>query len=319
MSFGKNLINQRKRIGITQEELAERLHVSRQTVSRWETDITTPDVDILIALGDVFGCSIDELVRGKNDAEGGAAAEPTATPEPSIGAGERRRHFRGFALAIAGGVAIILFAVAAMLFIYPASEVWSVVTLLVLVAAAVALFVFAGIRHSLFLKENPVLPKYPEELSHRFLKRTPFIFAAAVALIIIGVALLIVMSTLLGFDESEAEEMLAVGIFMLIVGASSATFTYTGMECSDLSEGKFKDLDDDDGEGLSPKGRRINEALSTAIMLCATAAFLLLGFTAGLWHPAWVVFPIGAVLSGIITSVLKAVYPADGAKSGENK
>ena len=67
MSFGKNLCYYRKQINITQEELAERLFVTRQTVSRWETDSVFPDVETIIKLCDMFDCSMDTLVRG--DAE----------------------------------------------------------------------------------------------------------------------------------------------------------------------------------------------------------------------------------------------------------
>lgn len=67
MSFGKNLSYYRKQLNITQEELADRLFVTRQTVSRWETDSVFPDVETIIKLCDMFDCSMDMLVRG--DAE----------------------------------------------------------------------------------------------------------------------------------------------------------------------------------------------------------------------------------------------------------
>lgn len=316
MSFGNNLINYRKKLGITQEELAERLHVSRQTVSRWETDLTAPDLDILVSLSDIFGCSLDELVRGEeytSEVEAAPLTENTEqqrAPEPTISASERRRHFSSFAIMISAGVLTVLIAVAAMMFIYSASEVWSIIALLSLIAAAVAMFVIGGVKHSAFIAENPTLPKYDKEVSQKFMKRSPFLFAGATVLILIGVILLILMSTLLGFDETEPKQMAAVGIFLLIVGVASALYTYTGMECSDFSDGKvIKDGHLSDEDGLSPKGKRINDAVSSAIMLTATAIFLLLGLTKNLWHPAWVVFPIGGILCGIVTSILAAIYP----------
>ena len=63
MSFGENVIFYRKQQKITQEELAERLFVSRQTVSRWENDSTLPDVETLVRLCEVFNCDMDTLVR----------------------------------------------------------------------------------------------------------------------------------------------------------------------------------------------------------------------------------------------------------------
>ena len=67
MSFGKNIGYYRRKLKITQEELAERLYVSRQTISRWETDSVFPDVETIIKLCETFGCDMDTLVRG--DAE----------------------------------------------------------------------------------------------------------------------------------------------------------------------------------------------------------------------------------------------------------
>lgn len=65
MSFGQNLQCLRKiRNKMTQEELAERLRVSRQTVSKWELDMGYPEMDTIIELCSLFSCTMDELVRG---------------------------------------------------------------------------------------------------------------------------------------------------------------------------------------------------------------------------------------------------------------
>lgn len=64
MSFGQNLLFLRKmRDNMTQEELAERLNVSRQTVSKWELDAAYPEMDKLLVLCDLFSCSLDQLIR----------------------------------------------------------------------------------------------------------------------------------------------------------------------------------------------------------------------------------------------------------------
>ncbi|MBO5166530.1 MAG: helix-turn-helix transcriptional regulator [Lachnospiraceae bacterium] len=65
MSFGQNLQCLRKmRNKMTQEELAERVGVSRQTVSKWELDMGYPEMDKVIELCSLFSCTMDELVRG---------------------------------------------------------------------------------------------------------------------------------------------------------------------------------------------------------------------------------------------------------------
>ena len=65
MSFGQNLQFLRKlRNDMTQEELAEKLSVSRQTISKWELDNAYPEMNNLVELCKLFSCSMDDLVRG---------------------------------------------------------------------------------------------------------------------------------------------------------------------------------------------------------------------------------------------------------------
>lgn len=63
MSLGEKIRERRKKAGLSQEELAEKLHVSRQAVTKWETDRGIPDVANLIAVSDLFGISLDELIQ----------------------------------------------------------------------------------------------------------------------------------------------------------------------------------------------------------------------------------------------------------------
>lgn len=64
MSFGSNLQHLRRlHGGMTQEKLAERMGVSRQTVSKWESDDSLPEISKLIELCDFFSCKLDELLR----------------------------------------------------------------------------------------------------------------------------------------------------------------------------------------------------------------------------------------------------------------
>ena len=68
MSFGKNLQYLRQlSAGMTQETLAEKLNVSRQTVSKWEMDAANPEMDKALELCKVFNCSLDNLFRDEMD------------------------------------------------------------------------------------------------------------------------------------------------------------------------------------------------------------------------------------------------------------
>ena len=65
MEFNNKLYELRKQKGFSQEELANRLNVSRQTISKWEVGESTPDMEKLVAISDLFEMSLDELVKGE--------------------------------------------------------------------------------------------------------------------------------------------------------------------------------------------------------------------------------------------------------------
>ena len=64
MEIGKTIKQHRTELGWSQEVLAEKAYVSRQTVSNWETEKSYPDVHSLLILSDLFGVSLDELIKG---------------------------------------------------------------------------------------------------------------------------------------------------------------------------------------------------------------------------------------------------------------
>ncbi len=65
MSFGTKMAEQRKKQGITQEKLAEQLGVTRQTISKWELDQSTPDINYISQLSDIFSVTTDYLIKEK--------------------------------------------------------------------------------------------------------------------------------------------------------------------------------------------------------------------------------------------------------------
>lgn len=69
MTFGEHLIQLRKEHNLSQEDLAQKIHVTRQTISKWELGITVPDMDILIDISKLFDISIDELVGNEKEKE----------------------------------------------------------------------------------------------------------------------------------------------------------------------------------------------------------------------------------------------------------
>lgn len=62
---GMNIKNMRNKKNMTQKELAKKLFVTTQAISRWENNKTEPSINSLILLADIFDISLDELLRGK--------------------------------------------------------------------------------------------------------------------------------------------------------------------------------------------------------------------------------------------------------------
>ena len=87
MSLGTNISRLRAEKHLSQGDLAEALGVSRQSVSKWETDSSVPDLDKLVKLSRVFGVSLDELVMGGGRTGGSPAGDVC---RPGGTGGERR-------------------------------------------------------------------------------------------------------------------------------------------------------------------------------------------------------------------------------------
>ena len=67
MDIGKRILELRNNAGLTQESLAEKINISRQSVAKWERNESIPDVERLVELSQIFGISIDFLIKGKNE------------------------------------------------------------------------------------------------------------------------------------------------------------------------------------------------------------------------------------------------------------
>ena len=95
MSLGENIYKHRSARNWSQTDLAEALEVSRQSISKWENNMATPDLDKVIRMGQIFGVTLDELVFDK----------PAAVPEQQVQLTER--HIPSFRVMM--GVIILVF------------------------------------------------------------------------------------------------------------------------------------------------------------------------------------------------------------------
>ncbi len=78
--LGAEIQRRRKQLGLTQEDLAQRMDVSRQSVTKWETGQSAPDLDRLVQLREVLNVSLDELLKGPSESAVAYEKEPAEAP-----------------------------------------------------------------------------------------------------------------------------------------------------------------------------------------------------------------------------------------------
>ena len=167
MSFRDNLQHLRATRNMTQEQLAMLLGVSRQSVTKWEAEKASPEMDKLLKICSIFDCTLDELVQGDLT---GRAAEPArsmptgAAPTDVCGYDE---HQRKMAWRVPTGVAaIIAFVGVGLLFEGAApfagadEDILMLVMIFIGVLAGLAFLVPAGMDHSAFVKAHPFVEDF---------------------------------------------------------------------------------------------------------------------------------------------------------------
>ena len=115
MTLGERIYAQRAARNLPQAALAEALGVSRQSVSKWETDASVPDLDKLVGLCELFEISMDELVRGEEPAE--EAPPPEETPPPA--AAETRPVRNPLTVRVAVGLGLIFLGALVFVLFWP--------------------------------------------------------------------------------------------------------------------------------------------------------------------------------------------------------
>lgn len=102
MEFPRQLYDLRRQRGLSQEQLAEALGVSRQSISKWESGQTMPEPEKLVAISNYFGASLDTLLKG--EPEPPPAPQPPPAPMP-------RGMAAGTVLVLVGVVCLVLWGV----------------------------------------------------------------------------------------------------------------------------------------------------------------------------------------------------------------
>lgn len=284
MSLSDNLRALRKQKGYSQEQLAERLNVSRQAVSKWESDNGYPEMESLIILSDLFECTIDDLL--KND------LTPTAKQAYD-------KHYSLIAKAYTFGVVSILLGVCAYLFaeIYfsenTKSEFIGEIIFLFFVLIGVITFVYFGMKDSHFKNSHSeITDYYTDSQRSEFNQTYSLSIATGVGVILFAVVLQILI-------ENLYNENLANGLFMVFVTIAVGIFVYFGTLKSKYDQVDLKVI----------KQEKRNKKVSIycgIIMMIVTAIYLGCSFTTNAWHISWIVYPIGGIICGIVWLLFEA-------------
>ena len=113
MTLGENIVRLRTQKNWSQGDLADALDISRQSVSKWETDASIPELDKLLKLSELFGVTIDELVRGeevpKTETAMPMAQTVPASFVPQAAPGREKHHTIAGTVLLCTGAIILIF------------------------------------------------------------------------------------------------------------------------------------------------------------------------------------------------------------------
>ena len=291
MAFSDNLQFIRAQAGVTQEQLAEQLDVSRQSVSKWESGASFPEMDTLLRICDLYDVNMDTLLRG-------------SVEESRVSVTVRYDdHMNHFSLQIALSVFAIIAGVALMILLSALglSEMLAVALFMLILTISVVVMVAGGIQHDNFRKKHPVIQDfYTEEEKDAFHQKFVWYIAGGVGAILFGVVLLVGVFAFL--PEKEPYESFAAAVFMLLVAGAVFSFIYGGIQ-----EDKYKIWKYNRDNNPDPESKRRLDLIGAAcgvIMLLATAVYVGLGLTRNAWGTAWWLFAVGGILCGVVSVAL---------------
>lgn len=326
MIFADKLILLRKQQGWSQEQLAEKLGVSRQSVSKWEGALSIPDLDKIIKMSQIFGVSTDYLLKDDiNELPKNATVETeTSYDDESVFVSledantymslcERLSTFFaiGVALCILSPVPLIFLAGIAETAKYALYEdvlaCIGVALLLLIVAAGVAMLVVSGLQTGKweFLEKQAIALEYGvkgivEKKKSQYEKTFIISIAVGVVLCIVGVVPLLVSG---GFDFEDYVYTILVDVLLMFVAAGVFLFVKSGVihGCYEklLQQGEYTDSE--------KRAKRRLELVSTIYWCGVTALYLLISFVTFEWHRTWIVWPVAGVSYAIVEAVAKMI------------
>lgn len=290
INFGENLQTLRKLKNYSQEDLADKLQVSRQAVSKWESGTGYPETEKLISICDLFDCSMDELVKGKISIDSSSEKEVYDS------------FMNKFSKSISLAVMLILIGTTIFLTILGFNKdnnMLGVVVLLIFVVFAVPIFIVNGIEMENFKSKYPKLSNfYSQEEIDNYNNKFSKIVALAISIILIGVVVLMTTIALKIFNEDST---FPVSILMCFVTVAVPLLINAGIQKDKYDIEKYnRENSVVSKEELDKVGKYCG-----VIMITATIIYLLISFIFNIWEISWIVFPVGGMLCGIVSLLLK--------------
>ena len=302
MEFYIKLKQLRKGQGMSQEELAGQLNVSRQAVSKWESGQGFPETDKLLIISNIFGVSLDYLLKDNHDA---------AEPEQDAGYYVSREMAQGYLAAkshrakqIALGVAVIILSISLNTLFD--NEIGTFL-FFICVAAGVAILVMQVFRPKRYdeIEKQPLIfdADFMREFRTAYAlerKRRGTLIAVGIIIIILSFPLNILVEDILHLAvqyEAMYAVFWALGVAVLINNISALA----AYEVLIKNKDHLQELKDE--EKSSP--------IFGVGFLMATALYLAIGLLGDLWHPGWVIFPVTALVCTALSMLFKHKGPTD--------
>lgn len=309
MILAEKINRLRKKNGWSQEELAEKMNVSRQAVSKWESAQTIPDIEKILALGALFGVTTDYLLRDEIEHEEFLDSETDAKMR-KVTLAEANAFIEWRKVAanrIAGATFLCVIAPIPLLLLGGATEFGflgiseniaagaGLVALLAIAAIAVAMFIVCGFRNKPyeFIDQEPFETEYGVEgLVREWQKAYRSGYAKSN---VTGACICIIspIPLLVGaFTGNEFLTILLLTLTMLLAGLGAVFFIIAGVRQASMQ----KLLKEGDFSPMGRKRSRIKEPVATAYWLAATAVYLGWSFMTDDWEFTWIVWPVAGVL-----------------------
>ncbi len=329
MKLQDKIIDLRKRRGYSQEELADRLDVSRQAVSKWESGTSVPDLSRIIAMSELFGVSTDYLLKEDIAPLAQSPAEPRPEPMPSEPpcrtlpldeAGDylalrkkaARRIAIGAMLCVLSPIPLFLLGALGEFGMLGLTEdvggILGLCLLFPIVAVAVVLFVQTGIQGAPFAfleKESFSLTPDAADMVRRTKEglrpRYGVTNAVGACLCVLSPLTLFIGALLTTEKENDLLMACLLSLMIVIVAVAVYLFVSVGVKWAScqrlLQEGEFS--------GDKSKNA-LQEAILSLFWLAVVGAYLAWSFLSGDWHITWIVWPIAGCLSEVLSILLRS-------------